>query len=85
MATHGFDGVDIALEFPDEDVPDDRAGLTTLLEVGALYWNCFLSDDSTFDFLGISKTETTDAELIDHADCCAVRRTSTEGLRHSTN
>lgn len=33
MATHGFDGVDVALEFPDEDVPDDRAGLTALLEV----------------------------------------------------
>lgn len=33
MATHGFDGVDVALEFPDEDVPEDRAGLTALLEV----------------------------------------------------
>ena len=33
MATHGFDGVDLALEFPDADVPDDRIALTTLLEV----------------------------------------------------
>ncbi len=33
MATYGFDGVDIALEFPDSDVPEDKAALTTLLEV----------------------------------------------------
>ncbi len=33
MATYSFDGVDIALEFPDGDVPDDKAALTTLLEV----------------------------------------------------
>ena len=33
MATHSFDGVDVALEFPDEDVPEDKAALTTLLEV----------------------------------------------------
>lgn len=32
MATYGFDGVDIALEFADADVPEDRAALTTLLE-----------------------------------------------------
>ena len=33
MATHGFDGVDIALEFPDADIPDAKAALTALLEV----------------------------------------------------
>ncbi len=33
MATHGFDGVDVALEFPDSDVPEDKTALTTLLEV----------------------------------------------------
>jgi GH18 family chitinase len=33
MATYGFDGVDIALEFPDSDVPEDKAALTTFLEV----------------------------------------------------
>ena len=33
MATYGFDGVDIALEFADADVPEDRAALTTFLEV----------------------------------------------------
>jgi GH18 family chitinase len=32
MASYGFDGVDIAFEFPDEDVPEDRLALTTLLE-----------------------------------------------------
>ncbi|CAF1022242.1 unnamed protein product [Adineta ricciae] len=32
MATHGFDGVDIALEFPDADIPDAKAALTALLE-----------------------------------------------------
>ncbi|CAF1041420.1 unnamed protein product [Adineta steineri] len=32
MATHSFDGVDIALEFADADVPEDKAALTTLLE-----------------------------------------------------
>jgi chitinase len=34
MATYGFDGVDIAFEFSDEDVPEDKLALTTLLEVG---------------------------------------------------
>lgn len=33
MASYGFDGVDIAFEFPDEEVPQDRIALTTLLEV----------------------------------------------------
>ena len=33
MATYGFDGVDIALEFADADVPEDKAALTTFLEV----------------------------------------------------
>jgi chitinase len=33
MASYGFDGVDIALEFSDEDVPEDKLALTTLLEV----------------------------------------------------
>ncbi|CAF1051130.1 unnamed protein product [Didymodactylos carnosus] len=32
MATYGFDGVDIAMEFPDDDVPEDKAALVTLLE-----------------------------------------------------
>ncbi len=39
MATHSFDGVDIALEFPDADVPEDKAALTTLLEV---YWKIYM-------------------------------------------
>jgi chitinase len=33
MATYSFDGVDIALEFADADVPEDKVALTTLLEV----------------------------------------------------
>lgn len=33
MASYGFDGVDVALEFPDDDVPEDKLALTTLLEV----------------------------------------------------
>jgi len=33
MTSYGFDGVDIALEFSDEDVPEDKLALTTLLEV----------------------------------------------------
>jgi GH18 family chitinase len=33
MASYGFDGVDIAFEFPDEEVPEDKLALTTLLEV----------------------------------------------------
>ncbi|CAF4160680.1 unnamed protein product, partial [Rotaria magnacalcarata] len=32
MATHGFDGVDIALEFVDGDNPEDKVALTTLIE-----------------------------------------------------
>ncbi|CAF3689335.1 unnamed protein product [Adineta steineri] len=32
MQSYGFDGVDIAFEFPDEDVPDDKLALTTLFE-----------------------------------------------------
>lgn len=39
MATHGFDGVDIALEFSDADVPEDKAALTTLLEVCFNQWD----------------------------------------------
>ncbi len=33
MATHGFDGVDIALEFPDSDLPEEKIALVKLLEV----------------------------------------------------
>ncbi len=33
MTSYGFDGVDVALEFSDEDVPEDKLALTTLLEV----------------------------------------------------
>ena len=33
MASYGFDGVDIAFEFPDEEVPEDKIALTTLLKV----------------------------------------------------
>jgi chitinase len=44
MATYSFDGVDIALEFPDADVPDDRAALTTLLEV----WEEFVKKKEHF-------------------------------------
>lgn len=33
MATYGFDGVDMALEFEDADIPEDKAALITLLEV----------------------------------------------------
>lgn len=33
MATYGFDGVDIALEFQDADIPEDKIALSTLLEV----------------------------------------------------
>ncbi|CAF5121981.1 unnamed protein product, partial [Rotaria magnacalcarata] len=32
MASYGFDGVDIAFEFPDEEVPEDKFALTALLE-----------------------------------------------------
>ncbi|CAF0915702.1 unnamed protein product [Rotaria sp. Silwood1] len=32
VATYGFDGIDIALEFLDADVPEDKAALTTLIE-----------------------------------------------------
>lgn len=38
MATHGFDGVDIAFEFLDGDVPEDKVGLTTLIEVFLLFY-----------------------------------------------
>ena len=85
MATHGFDGVDIALEFPDEDVPDDRAALTTFLEVDALGTNGFIRDDENFDLLGISKTEAIDVTFVDHPDRCTVCGTSAEGLRYSKN
>jgi GH18 family chitinase len=33
MASYGFDGVDIAFEFPDEEVPEDKTALTQFLEV----------------------------------------------------
>jgi len=33
MTSYGFDGVDVALEFSDEDVPEDKLALTTLLKV----------------------------------------------------
>ena len=33
MASYGFDGVDIAFEFPDDEVPEDRMALTQFLEV----------------------------------------------------
>ncbi|UJR15986.1 hypothetical protein I4U23_002905 [Adineta vaga] len=32
MQSYGFDGVDVALEFPDDAVPEDKVALTTLLE-----------------------------------------------------
>ncbi|CAF4486412.1 unnamed protein product [Rotaria sp. Silwood1] len=32
MTSYGFDGVDIAFEFPDEEAPEDKVALTTLLE-----------------------------------------------------
>ena len=43
MATYGFDGVDVALEFSDDDVPEDKLALTTLLEVSITRitrWRC---------------------------------------------
>ena len=41
MASYGFDGVDVALEFSDEDVPEDKLALTTLLEVCEMFClNC---------------------------------------------
>ena len=33
MQSYGFDGVDVAFEFPDDDVPEDKISLITLLEV----------------------------------------------------
>lgn len=32
LTSYGFDGVDIAYEFPDEEVPADRIALTTFIE-----------------------------------------------------
>ncbi|CAF1206330.1 unnamed protein product [Adineta ricciae] len=32
MQSYGFDGVDVAFEFPDDDVPEDKISLITLLE-----------------------------------------------------
>jgi chitinase len=61
MATHGFDGVDIALEFPDEDVPEDKAALTTLLEVCSDFRR--KKRGEFFIFSGNSKTETTDVTI----------------------
>lgn len=77
--------MDIALEFPDEDVPDDRAALTTFLEVDALGTNDFFPDDENSDLLGISKTETTDVTFVDHPDRRTVCGASAEGLRYSKN
>ena len=39
MATHSFDGVDIALESPDIDTPEDKIALTTLLEVDIVFFS----------------------------------------------
>lgn len=38
MASHGFDGVDVAIEFPDADIPDAKAALTALLEVALKFY-----------------------------------------------
>jgi len=54
MTSYGFDGVDVALEFSDEDVPEDKLALTTLLEV------CRKFEEKIFNknFIGNCKTKT---------------------------
>jgi hypothetical protein len=74
MATHGFDGVDIALEFPDQDVPEDRTALTILLEVKKTFDRCASSNDQLVFvlFLGIGKTKTFNVTIDDYIDSCTV-------------
>jgi chitinase len=53
MTSYGFDGVDIALEFSDEDVPEDKLALTTLFEVCRN-----LKKKNRIIFIGNCKTKT---------------------------
>lgn len=63
MTTYGFDGVDVALEFSDEDVPEDKLALTTFLEVSIE--ETLRERDVEEIFLGNQQTKTIDC----YANC----------------
>lgn len=74
MATYGFDGVDIAIEFADADVPEDKAALTILLEVYFKEKLFILNEEFFFVNLGNSKTKTINVKINCDIDSCTICR-----------
>lgn len=81
MATYGFDGVDIAIEFSDADIPEDKAALTILLEVRLenLYQReKYIS--FPFFYLGNSKTKTINVKINCYINSSTICRKSFKSL-----
>lgn len=79
MATYGFDGVDIALEFADADVPEDRAALTTFLEVCENILSRLMRKEPCL-LIGNCQAKTVDVTFNCYIDRGSFRRKSFEGV-----